>query len=211
MSSIQAAAEPSTEAESSTYASPGEVTNLLQAWRAGDRGALKKLFPIVYDELQDVARRCLRNERPGHVLQTTALVHEAYLRLTGADLNWRDRDHFFAIATRLMRRVLVELAREQKALKRGGGAFTMQLDDDVMGQQPAAEVLELHEALRHMRSIHPRESRVLELRFFGGLKIAEAARVLGVSPTTIERDQRFACAWLARELNRRGNDDAAKR
>lgn len=186
------------------FDAPGEVTDLLLAWRRGDRGALKKLFPIVYDELQVVARRCLRGERHGHVLQTTALVHEAYLRLTGADLAWRDRNHFFAIATRLMRRVLVELAREQNAEKRGGGTFTVQLEDDIAGAQPAADVLDLHEALKRMRGIHPRESRVLELRFFGGLKISETARVLDVATTTVERDQRFACAWLARELDRRG-------
>ena len=196
-----------TVTEPQSGAPPGEVTDLLLAWSHGDRGALKKLFPIVYRELQRLARRCMQGERPGHVLQTTALVHEAYLRLIGARLPWKDRNHFFAIAARLMRRVLVEMAREQNALKRGGGAFTMQLDNDPEGAQPAAEVLELHEALNRMRRVHPRESRVLELRFFGGLKIAETARILGVATTTVERDQRFARAWLARELNRRSSGE----
>ena len=189
-------------AAGAVQASSGEVTGLLQAWREGDQEALEELLPIVYEELRRRARHCMRHERPGHILQTTALVHEAYLRLTGADLDWKDRHHFLAIAARLMRRVLVELARERQAQKRGGGALTVQLNEDLIGARPATEIVELHEALKRMRSLYPAESRGWELRFFGGLKITEAAGVLGVSTATVERQQRWGRAWLARELGR---------
>ncbi len=185
---------------------PTDVTALLRAWREGDSGAKDDLFQAVYGELRVLARRYMRRERGGHTLQTTALVNEAYLRLTGADLSWQDRGHFFAVAARLMRRVLVEYARERNAHKRGGGAFTVQLNEDLMGTSMAAadDVLGLHEALERLRAFDPRMERVLELRYFGGLTVKETASILNVSVRTVERDQTLGRAYLSDQLTRSG-------
>ncbi len=183
------------------------ITRLLVAWRDGDREARSQLMALVYDHLRELARLRMRREREGPLLQTTALVHEAYLRLVGRRLDWQNRQHFFAISAEAMRQILVEHAREQRALKRGGGALTLQLNEELVGAQPAAELLELDDALERLAAFDRRGARVLELRFFGGLKIDEAAEVLGVSASTVERDQRSSLAWLGRELGWRGGDD----
>ncbi len=176
------------------------VTRLLLKWREGDAEALEELTPIVYGELRRLARRYMRSEREGHVLQTTALVHEAYLKLVGLDMSWRGRVHFLAVAARLMRRVLVDYARERDAAKRGGGAQALELDEARMVATPQAGVVALDEALSSLARIDERKSRVIELRFFGGLTIDETAEVLGVSHATVERDMKMAKAWLGREL-----------
>ncbi len=176
------------------------VTRLLLKWREGDTEALEKLTPIVYGELRRLARYYMRGERSGHVLQTTALVHEAYLKLVGLDLGWRGRVHFFAVAARLMRRVLVDYARERDAAKRGGGERALTLDEARLSGGPSPDVVALDEALDSLARIDERKSRVVELRFFGGLTIEETAGLLGVSHATVERDMKMAKAWLSREL-----------
>ncbi len=176
------------------------VTQLLLKWREGDAQALEELTPIVYGELRRLARHYMRAERQGHVLQTTALVHEAYLKLVGLDMSWRGRVHFLAVAARLMRRVLVDYARERDAAKRGGGAHALTLDEARLAAGPAPDVVALDEALDSLARIDERKSRVIELRFFGGLTIEETAGALGVSHATVERDMKMAKAWLSREL-----------
>jgi RNA polymerase sigma-70 factor, ECF subfamily len=187
-----------------------DITSLLSAWRAGDPAALERLMPIVYDRLRAQARRQLRAERSGHVLQTTALVHEVYLRLIGTqDVDWHDRVHFFALSARLMRRILVDAARARAATKRGGA----RIHDDAavdLEQIPAAEssatsLCALDDALRSLAQLDPRRAHVVELRFFGGLSVDETAAVLQVSPQTVMRDWRLARAWLVRELRAEGN------
>jgi RNA polymerase sigma-70 factor (ECF subfamily) len=178
------------------------VTRLLANWADGDEAALELLFPIVHDELRRVAQRQMANERPGHLLQPTALVNEAYLRLVDLkQMRWRDRAHFFAMAARLMRRILVDFARGRDAEKRGHGlphvTFTEALD--VADNRPT-NVVALDEALDALALVHERKSRVVELRFFGGLSIEETADVLKVSPETVKGDWRFAKSWLLREL-----------
>ena len=179
-----------------------QVTELLVRWREGDRRALDELMPLVYDELHPLAARRMRGERPGHTLQTSALVNEAYLRLAGHDqMQWQNRAHFFAIAAQAMRRVLVDHARRRGGLKRGGGAHKVDLDQAlVVSPERAAEVVALDDALARLAEIAPRKSQLVELRFFGGLSIEEAAEVLGVSPGTIMRDWTLAKAWLRRAV-----------
>ena len=184
---------------------PGpDVTRLLHAWRAGESDALERLTPVVYQELRRLAHRHMRGERVDHVLQTTALVHEAYLRLIDLELGFRDRVHFFAIAARLMRRVLVDLARERDAQKRGGDAVVLSLDEARIGDlgeiAPRADILALDLALEELADFDARKARVVELRFFGGLTIDETAAVLDVGHATVERDLKLAKAWLARRL-----------
>jgi RNA polymerase sigma factor (TIGR02999 family) len=176
------------------------VTRLLLAWRQDDQTALEELTPLVYGELRALARRYMRGERAGHPLQTTALVHEAYLRLVGLDLDWQGRVHFFAVAARLMRRVLVDYAREHRAAKRGGGEHALALDEVEPADGPPVDVVELHEVLERLTAFDHRKSQVVELRYFGGLTIDETAEVLGVSHATVERDLKLAKAWLAREM-----------
>jgi RNA polymerase sigma factor (TIGR02999 family) len=186
-----------------------DITGLLKKWRGGDHAALEQLTPLVYDHLRTQAHRQMRNERRGAALQTTELVHEAYLRLvTGKDVDWHNRVHFFALSAKLMRRILVDAARARMAKKRGGQAervdhsSTIDLDqiaiDDSVGAANA--LCALDDALEQLAQLDPRRAQVIELRFFGGLSVEETAGLLGVSPHTVMRDWRLARAWLAREL-----------
>ena len=183
--------------------SPAEVTRLLVAWRGGDAGALDRLLPLVYAELRRVAHRYMRDERPNHPLQTTALVHEAYLRLIDVTrVDWQSRNHFFAVSARLMRRILVEAARRRNADKRGGDASHVALDEAfVPAADRGADLLALDEALEHLAALAPRKARVVELRYFAGLSVKETADVLGVSVETVMRDWRMAKLWLQRDLS----------
>ena len=180
-----------------------EVTDLLLSWRQGDRDALDRMVPLVYDELRRVARRHLRGEPPGHPLQATALVHEVYLRLVDVErMTITSRTHFFGVAATLMRQVLVDHARRQRADKRGGGATMLSLDEvSPAAQTSSVDVLALDQALDALSSIDGRQCRVVELRFFAGLTIDEAADALGVSPATVEREWALAKAWLYRQLS----------
>jgi RNA polymerase sigma factor (TIGR02999 family) len=182
-----------------------EVTDLLLSWRQGNAAALDRLIPMVYDELRRVARRRLRGESPGHALQSTALVHEVYLRLVDLDrMTVTSRTHFFALAATLMRQILVDHVRRQHADKRGGRVTFVSVDDVSPIVQPSSvDVLALDEALGALSSIDDRQCRVVELRFFAGLSIDEAAEVLGVSAATVEREWALAKAWLYRRLSSR--------
>lgn len=187
-----------------TKPSPTAVTELLQAWQAGDQTALDALMPVVHQELRRLAHRSMKRERPGHVLQTTALVNEAYLRLVDVGrVQWQDRLHFFAICAKVMRQVLVQYARSRDAQKRGGRIELVALDESTMAA-PAreADFEELDEALCSLETFDPRKARVVELRFFGGLTLDETAAVIGVSVDTVERDWDLAKAWLYRQLVR---------
>ena len=178
--------------------SPGDVTRLLKAWREGDPAALEKLTPLVYDDLRRLACRFIRNERPDHTLQPTALVHEAYLRLADKKQpQWQDRAHFYAVAAQLMRRILVDHARVYRAAKRGLGLPKLSLDEPAtLKPGPVADVVSLDESLTSLAAIDERKSRVIELRFFGGLTIEETAEVLGLSTATVINETRIARAWL---------------
>jgi len=179
-----------------------DVTRLLVEWRRGDEAALARLIPIVYNELQRVARACLRNEQSHHTLQTTALVHEAYLRLVGLDrMALKNRTHFFAMAARLMREILVDHARRKNALKRGTVTMPGLGELASGGESALVDVLALDEALTDLASLDQRLSRVVELRFFAGLSIADTADALGISSATVERDWTVAKAWLLRRLS----------
>ena len=179
-----------------------EVTRLLEEWRDGDEGAVDRLLPLVYDELHKLSARYLRREREGHTLQPTALVHEAYLRMVGKDHpQWRGRLHFFAVAAQQMRRVLVDHARAHGAAKRGGDVQRVTLDESLAySRGQAGELLALDEALGALAEIDERKARVIELRYFAGLTLDEAAEVLGVSSATVNNESRFARAWLHRYL-----------
>jgi RNA polymerase sigma factor (TIGR02999 family) len=178
------------------------ITHLLNEWRDGDRRALDKLTPLVYEELRQQAARYLRRERPGHTLQTTALIHEAYLRLVDAkDVHWQSRTHFFAIAANIMRRILVEHARRRAADKRGGSQIRLTLDQVVaVGGETDLDLLAIEEALDRLAAIDLHQARVVELRFFSGLSVEETAAALSVSPKTVKRDWSVARAWLRREI-----------
>ena len=182
-----------------------EVTSLLQAWGSGDEHALEKLTPLVHSHLRHVARRYLAGERSGHILQTSALVNEAYLRLFDCrQLNWRDRAHFYAVCAQLMRRILIDIARSMRYQKRGGGAPHVSLDEALgVGQHLNVEIKSLNDSLEALASVDPRKCRVVELRFFSGLNVEETAEVLRVSKETVARDWRLAKAWLLRELSER--------
>jgi RNA polymerase sigma factor (TIGR02999 family) len=175
-----------------------EITNLLARWSDGDRAALDKLFPLVFGELRRLAHRYMRREKPGHTLQTTALVNEAYLRLVDQrNVRWQNRAHFFAIASQMMRRILVDHARSRKYDKRGGGALKIPLEEAaVIGMERARELIALDDALMALEKIDPRRSRVVEMRFFGGLDNEEIAEVLKIHPNTVTRDWNLARAWL---------------
>lgn len=190
-------------------APPEGVTDLLLAWREGDDDALGRLTPLVYQELRRIARHCLRGERAGHSLEATALVHEAYVRLVGAQrVRWQDRAHFLAMAATAMRRVLVEHARARRRRKRGADPIRVPLSAVQPTTEKGRDLVALDEALQALAAIDPRRSRVVELRCFGGLSVAEAAMVLQVSSDTVMRDWKLARAWLLRELQRSGNRDA---
>jgi RNA polymerase sigma-70 factor (ECF subfamily) len=181
-----------------------QVTELLLAWASGDESALGQLVPLVHAELRRIARRQMRRERDGHTLQTTALVNEVYTRLVDLTrVRWQDRAHFFAMSSRLMRRVLVDHARSRNYQKRGGRAVRVTLSHALHaadGREP--DIVALDDALEALAAIDDRKSRVVELRFFGGLSVAETAEAIGVSPETVMRDWRMAKAWLLRELRR---------
>jgi len=178
------------------------MTQLLRQWGSGDKAALDELMPVVYDQLHKLASRCLRSERPDNTLRATALVHEAYLRLIGADVAWQDRVHFFAVSARLLRRILVDHARANRRSKRGGGAEKIPLDEAVMiGPQTTAGLLELDLALEHLAEQDKRKSEVVELLCFGGLTYDETATALHISPATVHRELQLARAWLHRELS----------
>lgn len=181
---------------------PSEVTRTLLRWRDGDASAFEALIPLVYDEMRRIAASYLRNERSGHTLQPTALAHEACLRLIDQrSVSWQNRAHFLGIAAQAMRRILADHARRHGALKRGGGAQRVALEDQEIAASPrGVEIQELDTALEDLARLEPRQARVVELRFFGGLSIEEAAEVLGVSPATVKRDWLVARAWLFREL-----------
>jgi len=185
-----------------TTPSPGAVTELLRAWSEGDDGALDRLVPLVEAELRRLARGYLGRERRGHTLQITALVNEAFLRLTDArHVRWQDRAHFLGISARLMRRVLVDYARRRGFQKRGGGAQRGTFDEGLVASpEPALDIVALDGALEALAQVDVRKSRVVELRFFGGLTVEETAEVLNVSPDTVKRDWRLAKLWLLREL-----------
>jgi RNA polymerase sigma factor (TIGR02999 family) len=180
-----------------------QITGLLQAWSEGEQAALERIIPLVYKELHRLAHHYIARERPGHILQTTALLNEAYLRLVDSPkTSWQNRAHFFAISAQVMRRILVDWARSRQAVKRGGeGARALDLDEPsavAVGQ--STDLVALDDALNTLAALDPRKSRVVELRFFGGLSVEETAEVLKVSPETVQRDWKFAKSWLRREV-----------
>ena len=177
-----------------------QVTRLLQRWMDGDEDALAEMTPLVYDELRVLARHHMRGERAGHLLQTTALVHEAYLELVGLKVDWRSRAHFFAVVSQMMRRVLVNLSRRRDAAKRGGDVTVVSLDESWVPGASGLDVVALDLALEKLAKIDERKVKVVEMRCFGGMTIDEVVEVLGVSAATVERDLSFARAWLARHL-----------
>ncbi len=183
-------------------AKPDQVTRLLRDWRKGRSAALEELTPLVYDALRDIARRHMRAERPGHTLQATALVSEAYLRLVKVDLDWHDRGHFYSVAARMMRRILVDHSRSRLRSKRGGGITHLTLDERLVSDRSDAELLGLDEALTQLQDFDARKCQVVELVYFGGLTYDETASALGISPATVDRELRLAKAWLYLEVNK---------
>jgi RNA polymerase sigma factor (TIGR02999 family) len=183
---------------------PQDVTQLLLAWNDGDHVARDELMSVVYQELRRLAHHYMKRESPGHTLQTSGLVNEAFLRLVDQrDVQWRNRAHFFGIAAQMMRRILVDYARSRRYAKRGGGIPNLSLDEAlIVSDERTAEVVALDETLQRLAEIDPRKSRIVELRFFGGLSIEETAEVLAVSPGTVMRDWTLAKAWLRREMSR---------
>jgi RNA polymerase sigma factor (TIGR02999 family) len=183
-------------------ASPHEVTRLLKQWANGDHSALQELTPLVYGELRRLAASYLRSESPGHTLQPTALVHEAYLRLSGHAPDCENRSHFYGAAAHLMRQILIDYARSRQAVKRGGGFEHLSLDEElIVSRERDADLIALDDALEHLAAIDERKARVVEMRFFGGLSVEESAEALNVSEVTVRRDWQFAKTWLLRELS----------
>ena len=194
-------------AEDPDTAPQERISQLLADWANRDAAARDELVPIVYEELRRLAHHYMRGEREGHTLQTTALVNEAYLRLVGIDgMRWRDRAHFFAMAATLMRRVLVDYARQRGREKRGAGVAVTSLDEHAVAAQPGVDIVALDDALERLASVDPQQSRVVELRFFAGLSVEETAEALGISPATVKRDWATAKLWLYNELR---TDEAA--
>lgn len=183
--------------------SPPEVTQLLADWGRGDRSALEKLLPLVHAELRRIAQRQMSHERPGHTLQATALVNEAYLKLAGQqEFEWQNRAHFFAVAAQVMRHILIDHARAHARDKRGGGAIQVSLNEAaVLAEDQAEHFVALDEALRTLEQIDPQKGRIVELRYFGGLSIEETAEVLNISPRTVRREWQRARAWLYRMIS----------
>ncbi|MBS1807889.1 MAG: sigma-70 family RNA polymerase sigma factor [Acidobacteria bacterium] len=181
-----------------------DVTHLLLDWNKGQQDALEQLMPLVYDELRHIAGRYLRKERPDHTLQTTALVHEAYIRLIDQNqANWQNRAQFFGVAAQMMRRILVDHARGHQADKRGGGAAKLSLDEAIeIADQREVDLIALDDALTNLAALDEQQSRIVELRYFGGLTVEEVAEVLKLSPATIKREWSMAKAWLHRELSK---------
>ena len=186
----------------------GEITRLLKAWTGGERAALEKLSPLVERELRRLAHRFMAREKPGHTLQTTALVNEVYLRLVKVrEVRWQDRAHFFAIAARMMRRILTDFARSRKYLKRGGAAVQVPLYEALMvSATQDRDIVALDDALSKLAILYARQSQVVELRFYGGLGVEETAEVLKISPETVKRDWKFARVWLLRAMNEERQD-----
>ncbi len=189
------------ETESSRSA---DVTGWLQAWSGGDAAALKRLVPIVYGELRRIAQRCLSNEDPGQTLQTTALAHEALIKLVGSQpVSWQSRAHFFAVAARQMRRILIDIARSKHQIKRGGAPLRLSLDKVAeVSYERSRELFALEDALRDLEKLDPRKAQIVEMRYFGGLSVKETAAVLKVSDRTIFREWETARVWLYRYLHR---------
>lgn len=186
-----------------------EVTQLLAAWGDGDLSALDKLFPLVHAELRRIAGRQMSHERPGHTLQATALVNEAYLKLAGQEgLEWQNRSHFFAVCAQVMRHILIDHARAHARDKRGGGAVQVPLEDAVLiNGQPPEQLLALDEALKTLEHVDPQKGKLVELRYFGGLSIEETADVLNISPRTVRREWRRSKAWLYRMITEGSADE----
>jgi RNA polymerase sigma-70 factor (ECF subfamily) len=191
-------------------ASSHDVTRLLKEWAQGASSALDALTPLVYAELRRLADSYLRSESPGHTLQPTALVHEAYLRLVDRNApDWQNRSHFYGVAAHLMRQILVDHARTRQAVKRGGQAIQVSLEEDlVVSRERDADLVALDEALERLAALEPRKAQVVELRFFGGLSIEEIAKLLDVSDVTVRRDWQFAKAWLLRQLSGEKGDES---
>lgn len=189
-------------AESEVSEGDQEITRLLLAWREGEKSALDRLMPAVYEELKRLASAYMRRQRPGHSLQTVDLVNEAYMRLIDSSrVNWQDRNHFYAISSQIMRRLLVDSARKRNSQKRGGGRAQITLEDNLeIAADAGTDLVALDEAMKLLAELNPRQSRIIELRYFGGLTEEETAEVLGVSSRTIRRDWTVARAWLYREL-----------
>jgi RNA polymerase sigma-70 factor (ECF subfamily) len=188
----------------------GDITGLLAGWREGDDVALDRLLPLIRTELHRLARRHLGRERKNHTMQPSSLVQETFLRLLpGVDAGWRNRAHFFGVASQVMRHVLVDYARERRRVKRGGGAVHIPIDANVvLSSEQVEQIVAVDLALQRLAKVDPRKSRVLEMRFFGGLSVEETAEVLGVAPNTVIRDWNFARAWLRRELGGAGTADS---
>ncbi len=186
---------------------PAEITQLLLDWRGGSERAFEELLPLVYGELRRIARNYMRRQNPGHTLQTTALVNEAYMRLVDSNrVNWQDRNHFFAVSAQLMRRILVDFARKKNSQKRGGDHLIVTLDERVENlAETGTDLVALDEALSRLAEFSPRQSRVIELRFFAGLNEEQIAEVLDISARTVRRDWQIARAWLFRELRSDNN------
>ena len=185
------------------HAPSPRVTDLLLSWRAGDESAFQHLVALVHVELRRLAHRHMRSQRDGHVLQTTALVNEAYVRLVDLSrVRWQDRAHFLAMASRVMRRVLVDVARAAASAKRGGGLVRVTLDEAAIVSEPSADLVALDDALEALATVDVRKSQVVEMKFFGGLSVEEIAESLQVSPQTVMRDWQLAKVWLLRELRR---------
>ena len=186
---------------------PEQITELLVSWNQGSAEALEKLMPMVEGELRRIAANYMRRESPGHTLQTTALVNEAYLKLIDQrEVRWQNRAHFFALASQLMRRILLDHARSQHRAKRGGGAVCVDLDDvAIITHGKSAELMALDEALDRLAQFDPRKSKLVEMRFFGGLSVNEVAEVMGIAPVTVMLHWRLAKAWLQRELRRQSD------
>jgi RNA polymerase sigma factor (TIGR02999 family) len=187
-------------------AQENEITRLLVAWSHGEEAALDALTPMIYAELRRLAQRYMRQERPGHTLQSTAIVHEAFIRLVDQNVEWNSRTHFFSIAAKMMRRILVDHARARGTSKRGAGAAHVPIDERTLtAPEREVDLVALDEALEHLAKVDPQRSRIVELRYFGGLSNAESADVLGISPATVQRQWTGARAWLYRELTHRAS------
>lgn len=199
----------STAGKSMTTPPPPDVTQLLLEWSKGNQGSSDRLMPLVYEELRRVAQNYLSHERPDHTLQATALVHEAYLKLVNqTSVDWRDRAHFFGLASQMMRHILVDHARRHQAAKRGGLAQRLTLVEAVsFPEKKEFDLVALDEALTRLAQLDPQHSRIVEMRFFGGLTIEETATALGVSVATVNREWRLAKAWLLRELTNKKSDE----
>lgn len=191
-----------------------DVTGLLMAWSEGDAQAQDKLMPLVYEELQQIASRYLRREYVGHTMQTVDLANEAYMKLVDQNqVDWKNRAHFFGIAANIMRRILIDQARSRQAVKRGGAVKKFSLDNEAIqfshvgiSEEPNFDLIELDDALKELAEFDPRQGKLVELRFFGGLSIAETAEVLEISPATVKREWNVAKAWLKRRLSQESND-----